>query len=280
MLPNFLIIGAMKSGTTSLYAYLREHPEIGMPVIKEPNFFSDNSVWAKGVKWYESLFANCQDNKVIGEASVNYTKYPYYKDVPKRIFSLIPQVKLIYVLRSPIERIYSHYMHNVFAGIEHDPIEKAIFEKPLYIHTSLYYTQIEQFLQYFPRENLMVFLFDDLKRDPLGTVRNIFAFLGVDSSFIPPNIHEVKHRTKMKKGVDNFIMKVLRRQRFYSLLTNKLPEGLKLAGAVFLKKKISEPGPMTDRLHDELLSIISPDMSRLACFLGRDLSCWNLQKRH
>lgn len=278
MLPTFLIIGAMKSGTTSLYAYLKEHPQIGMPVNKEPDFFSNELVWQRGLSWYENLFDAFQEKTALGEASVNYTKYPYYDNVPSRIASILPGVKLIYILRPPVERIYSHYLHNVYAGIEDESFEQAVANKPLYIQTSLYYTQIEQFLHHFAQERLMVLLLEDLQQQPLATVQRIFAFLGVDASYVPPNIHVIKHQGKLKRGSDNVLMKFLRKTRCYHAAADKLPNPVKDLSSYLLKKKVSKPEPMSVSLYNKLLSELLEDIERLSRFLNRDLTAWISQK--
>lgn len=264
----------MKSGTTSLYSYLKNHPDVFMPANKEPAFFSNERIWNKGVKWYESLFIGQEDKKAVGEASVNYTKFPYYKSVPERIYALIPEVRLIYVLRSPVDRIYSHYLHNVYAGIEHDPLQKAIVEKPLYIQTSLYYTQIEQYLKHFDREQLLILLLDDMKEDPADTTRQVFEFLQVDSTYVPPNITEVRHQTKEKRGKDNNIMKMLRKTPLYPYLKEKIPSDIKSKAGLILKTKIQQTEPLSDSIKKKLYHYVSNDLGKMAAFLNRDLSFW------
>lgn len=279
MRPNFLIIGAMKAGTTSLFAYLKTHPEIYMPTNKEPNFFSDENVRTKGIKWYESLFNAGKDCKAIGEGSVNYSKYPHYKKVPERIHSFFPDMKLIYVLRSPIERIYSHYLHNIYAGIEEESLEKALIDRPLYIQTSLYHSQIEQYLKYFHKDNILIFLLDDMKSDSLKVVQTVFDFLDVFSSYVPPNIQEIKHQTKLKKGKDNTFMQILRKMPFYHHLADFVPENIKATSSIILKSKLSEPNPLTDEVFNWLINQIKTDVDKLSAFLERDLSCWDLNER-
>ena len=274
MLPNFLIIGAMKAGTTSLYSYLRTHPDIFMPVNKEPAFFSNEPVWKKGGDWYESLFAGQECTKARGEASVNYTKYPHYQNVPRRIHSLVPNMKLIYVLRSPIDRIYSHYLHNVYAGIETDPIEKALSERPLYVQISRYYQQIDQYLQIFDRKQLMVIILDDMQHDPAAVVKRVFSFLDVDDSHVPPNINEKKHTTSDKRGQDNKLMKLFRKTPFYHYLADKMPSNLKTMGSHLLKTPIEKPMPMPEELKAQIKLELALDMEQLADFLGRDLAPW------
>lgn len=274
MLPTFLIIGAMKSGTTSLYAYLKDHPDIGMPLNKEPNFFSDEKLWARGIGWYAELFDSMKGKKAIGEASVSYTKYPYYAGVPQRIAATIPKVKLIYVLRNPIERIYSHYLHNVFSGIEDEPLEEALASKPLYIQASQYYMQLDQYLQVFEKEQISVLLLDDLQKNPQEFIKGVFDFISVDSSFTPKNIKDIMHKSSSKRGADNVLMKMLRKTNLYHSANEYFPSGIKKMAGYLLKKRIEKPAPMSIETHAMLVSRLRDDISRLSEYLQRDLSKW------
>lgn len=123
-LPNLIIIGAMKSGTTSLHHYLNLHPEICMSRQKELNFFIEERNWSRGIQWYKSHFE--AEAKIYGESSPNYTMYPIWKSVPERMFSVIPETKLIYIIRNPIEQIISHYVHKYAVGKENRSIEQAL----------------------------------------------------------------------------------------------------------------------------------------------------------
>src|SRR6266568_8270036 len=120
-LPNFLIVGAMKSGTSSLWSYLRSHPQVFMPDMKEPMFFVEKKNWSKGLDWYRGLFDDAGEAVAIGEASQPYTMAHSFPGVPGRIVSLIPDVKIIYVLRHPVERMRSHYLHDRVIGTETRP---------------------------------------------------------------------------------------------------------------------------------------------------------------
>jgi len=142
-LPDFLVIGAMKCGTTSLYHYLREHPQVFMPQLKAPEFFAEASNWHRGVDWYRRQFAGAgAEVLAIGEASNVYTKYPRYMDVPARIAGHIPDARLIYVVRDPVERIRSHYRTRVAEGTESTPFDVAVFENPIYLDYSRYAMQV------------------------------------------------------------------------------------------------------------------------------------------
>jgi hypothetical protein len=183
MLPSFLLIGAMKSGTTTLYWYLREHPDVFMASPKEPNFFNDH--WHRGVGWYERLFAGAGATRARGEASVRYASYPDGPECPSRIASVIPDVRLLYVVRDPIARMRSHYLHEVAALRERRPVEQALRENHIYLDLSLYATQLERYLDHFPREQLLVVRAEDLFRDPSLVLPRVYGFIGVDPSFEP-----------------------------------------------------------------------------------------------
>ena len=132
-LPTFLIIGTMKGGTTSLHRYLRQHPEVFMPERKELNFFLDEYAgppidppeernWSRGITWYERQFAGAEDERAVGEASANYSRYPTYPGVAERIAKIVPEMKLIYLMRNPIDRVLSHYLHDFAKGRERQPV--------------------------------------------------------------------------------------------------------------------------------------------------------------
>src|ERR687895_490160 len=120
MLPNFLIIGAAKAGTTSMWAYLREHPQVFMAEPKELHFFVAESNWKRGMRWYESHFQDATNAVAIGEACGAYTRFPRFRGVSERIASIVPHARLIYLVRHPIDRMVSNYVLNLSLGVEHE----------------------------------------------------------------------------------------------------------------------------------------------------------------
>jgi hypothetical protein len=195
-LPNFLVIGAMKAGTTSLYHYLRAHPEVYMPSVKELDFFVEEGNWRRGPKWYQKQFQSAPTGTVaVGEASTRYTRYPLLAGVPERIAAHLPHVRLIYVVRDPIERIRSHYEHRVRAGSERAPIDQAILSNPTYLDCSRYSMQVEQYLQRFPVEQLLIITAEDLRNSRQKTMRRVYGFLGVQSDYVPATLDQEFYRT-------------------------------------------------------------------------------------
>lgn len=178
--PDFIIIGAMRAGTTSLAERLGRHPEIGMSRLKETDFFIEEKNFSRGYKWYQSLFPS--GKRILGEASPNYTKGDVFKGVPARICTVRPDVKLIYVVRDPVDRFCSHYTHSclVHGGLS---APEDIFNEREGAHvlaSSMYYRQISAFLEVFPQNQLKIIDFDDLVDSPDATLADICAFLDVE----------------------------------------------------------------------------------------------------
>jgi Sulfotransferase domain len=184
MLPTFLLIGAMKSGTTTLQQYLTRHPQVYMCTPKEPNFFNDH--WHRGVGWYERLFARAGRAIARGEASVRYTNFPSDPECPARIASVVPDVRLLFLAREPVERIRSHYLHEVAALRERRPFAEALAQNPIYLDYSRYAIQLQRYLDHFPREQLLILRAEDLFRTPLEVLPEVYGFLGIDPSWRPP----------------------------------------------------------------------------------------------
>jgi len=220
-LPNFIICGAQKGGTTSLFYYLKEIPSIGISPVKEIHYFDLN--YDKGISWYERHFEVFQNKgyKLIGEATPSYM---YCEDVPKRIYDLIPTTKLIFMLRDPIDRAYSHYSHTVVRGYECYSFEKAIEreeqrlsncsrsrrQRYSYIDRGKYIVQLKRFFNYFPREQMLILITEELKEKPDLVKKQVFEFLGLNI-----NIHDQDWHAIHYKGQQPRIRKL---QKFLGIL--------------------------------------------------------------
>jgi hypothetical protein len=182
MLPTFLVIGAAKSGTTSLYYYLRQHPDVYLAPGKETNFY-----WAEGAETgrripasldeYARCFAGARGQRAIGEISPQYLNSP---TAPERIDRDLPGVKLVAILRNPIERAWSDYLGRVRIAREDRPADVAIRPGERIFDHGLYQPRLARYLACFPRERLRIILHDDFVADPGATLRALFTFLGVD----------------------------------------------------------------------------------------------------
>ena len=197
MKPNFLIIGAMKSGTTSFHSILSQHPDVFMSKLKEPEFFCRDRIYKRGWEWYESLFANARGKLAIGEASTSYTKKGdnYSPHTAERIAKHLPNVKLIYIVRNPLERIESHWRQGRNLGWCSQDFDEAVLD-PRVINPSRYWWQINVYRDLFPDLQIKVLFFEDFKREPHTTVQKCLDFLGVDSQISLPNIYRPKNISK------------------------------------------------------------------------------------
>lgn len=176
--PDFFIIGAMKCGTSTLAAQLSLQDGIFITDPKEPNFFSDDAVFAKGDQWYTGLFASANPDDIKGEASTHYTKLPTYPDTIKRLKGRGIHPKLIYLIRDPIDRLISHYIHEWTQGIISVPLEQALHNHPELRSYSCYGAQLTPWVGTFGSENILVFSINDLKQDPQGLLTQVGEFIG------------------------------------------------------------------------------------------------------
>jgi hypothetical protein len=178
-LPTFIVIGSMKSGTTSLASYLGAHPGVFMTTPKEPQYFCDPRNHQRGLEWYRSLFADGAHAAARGEASTHYSRALEYGGVPERMVSVVPNVRLLYLLREPIARIQSHYRSEAGRHGEKRPIDEAVTDDPRYLDTSSYAAQLERYLEHFDPSQVLVLWSDDLQARRTQTVAEALEFLGV-----------------------------------------------------------------------------------------------------
>ena len=212
-LPDFLVLGAQKAGTTALYEYLRRHPQISGPSWKEVSFFDRH--WARGESWYRGNFPNVARTrgKHVGEASPSYVFHPL---APQRVQEVVPEARLIVLVRNPVDRALSQYNHEVALGREPLPFEEALdaeeerlrgeqermaadpryFSREWWSHTykarGRYAEQVERWLAVFPREQLLVLPSDDLGSDPARAHAQVLEFLGASPQRLDsyPRVYE------------------------------------------------------------------------------------------
>jgi hypothetical protein len=273
MLPTFLIIGAQKAGTTALWQYVRTHPQVFMPEEKEVAYFG--GAWSRGLAWYESFFADAGDAVARGEAATDYSKCHRFR-VPERIKSLIPDVKLIYLLRHPLERMYSQYLYMRETGRETRPITQAFLEDLDYLHTSRYAYQLERHLECFSREQILLLRSEDLLTNRLATVQRVFEFIGVDPSFVPPNIDRPGNPTR-RKDVAHPALERIRQRRLYRAIRAVTPEPLRLLYNRVTGRQLAVGAlPALRDLEKRILDALRPDVERLRRYLGPDFDGWGL----
>lgn len=290
--PQFIIIGAAKSGTTTLYQYLCRHPQIFMSTPKEPDFFSVDAHYDRGMDWYESLFSQAKPDQICGEASTTYSRLQQYPHTVERLVKALPEVKLIYIMRHPVDRAYSFYIHR-FKGARHKPelavektFEETIVKQSEFIDSSFYFYQIEQYLKFYPRESFLFLPMEDLIQRPHETICQILTFIGADSQI---NLTEESTIVANKAEDDSewFVRKQMT-SSFYKIpgfeqLKAFFPKSLKDQAYQWLRRvKYQQwksqqymPPPMLAETRQMLLEKFREPNQQLADFLNWDLSHWN-----
>jgi len=284
-LPNFLIIGAMKAGTTSLYHYLRAHPQVFMSSVKELDFFAHEPNRSRSLDWYRRQFAPAEpDSVAIGEASTIYAKYPRFPGVPERIAVQVPEVRLIYVVRHPIERIRSHYQHQVAVGAERAPFERAVFDNPIYLDYSRYAMQIDQYLPHFPRDQMLVITSEDLRHKRLATVRRVYEFLGVEPDYTPPNLDREFYRTGERVTYPPLAWRIRRALKRHLPASKRAKELVDAPFAQWLRRvrpekegaRASGAQSIPEEIRDLLVGLLEEDVRRLRGYVGSGFDGWGI----
>lgn len=273
--PDVYLIGAMKAGTTSLADLLSKHPIISLSSPKEPHFFTKNL--GQDLAWYESCFKEPQ-NRICIDASTSYSIAPvpgpfkyrrecdHYYGIPKKIKELNPTAKIIYIIRNPVARTYSHYTHNMRSGWEKRPFIQAIAEDSQYLSASNYAAQLSLYQEYFPPEAIMTLLFEEFIKSPELIAQECFDFLGIHRLDSAPLDH-----VKNKSFLYNELGEKLHRLGVMKIISRMLPTPFKHALAPLVTRpipKLSNP----DR--EFLIKHFTPLNAELANQTGLDLSAW------
>ena len=273
-LPNLVVIGAQKCGTSVLHYYLGLHPEVSMSTPKELNFFIEERNWPRGAEWYARHFD--ARARARGEASPNYTAYPQHMGVPERMASLVPDARLIYIVRDPLDRIEAHWVHNYAKRREKGDLHATLMHpNTSYLVRSQYFMQLQQFLRHFPADRVLVLDQDDLRNRRVETLRDVFEFIGVDAGFQHPKFQQERHSTARKKRATRLGNRLRRmsRTRYGRLVPRKA--WLALDVALPLSKPIERPD-VRAALDPEVLAVLHEDADRLREFTGRDFAHWSL----
>lgn len=294
-MPNFLIIGAAKAGTSSLHYYLNQHPDVFMSEVKEPRFFAlegetlnfqnpdDQSINHDSVTEldaYQALFSAVTTESAVGEASPLYL---YSAKAVERINHYIPDTKLIVVLRNPVERAFSCYTHLLREGYETLPFDQALAEEDNriannwahlwhYKRGGLYAEQLKPYIDTFGRERIKVYLYEDLRADSVAMVQDMFSILGVDSSFVPDmtkrNVsgipkHMLLHKFFKRKNVVRSTIKAV------------VPAGARSQVAQKIKMwNLGDKPVLAPEMRRELTDYFRADILQLQTLIDRDISSW------
>ena len=289
-LPNFIVVGTAKGGTTALYWYLAEHPEIFMSPVKETNFFAWNvdpegrllygdpdvhRFPVKTLEEYEALFADAGAALAVGEASPLYLESP---QAPGRIRSLLPEARIVATLRHPVDRAYSDYqMYLRRRGRVLDPARDLSATAPWarpdsrWMQVSRYHDQLARYYQAFPRERIHVLLFDDIRKGAVEATRGVYRFLGVDAGFAPDT--ETPHAAG---GVpaSPLLEGLLTRSPLSAALRRWVPTGAANWVRRMRARTLRKAPPLPPALRRELTTHFRDDIQRTSALIGRSLEHW------
>ncbi len=273
-LPNLLVIGGLKCGTTSLHHYLNLHPEIEMSRPKELNFFVAELNWPLGRDWYAAHFEPAA--AIRGESSPHYTNRPRFEGVAERIGSLLGEPRLIYMVRDPIDRMLSHYLHNVGGGYEQRGLTDALSDPDsAYVARSRYAYQLDPYLEAFGAERIEIVTREELKEDRPATMGRVFAFLEVDPTFTSEQFEREWETGTAKGGARFRIMdQAVRLPGLRALDRNfdRLPESLRW----LVERVVHDPATgevvkpeVPAELREQLTGLLREDTERLGELTGR-----------
>ena len=279
---DFVIVGAMKSGTTSLAEILSMHPTVCFCKGKEPHFFSKVSDWRGHLKEYKKLYSPTE-SQICGEASTTYTFYPIFGTNPcQALYEFNPNMKLIYIMRDPVNRIISQYMHRCARGTtREDSFEKEVLTRPEYINISRYYVQIKPYIERFGREQVLLLTFEEFISHRNLSLCKVFDFLQIDSlpSDYDYNIHANKsighYRNSAK--VDDFLQSPI-----VQSVRSLMPEAIaKPVGDIIRKsgrRKVDSKPVVTKKIEQILRDLVMLDVLEIEKLMGRELNEWTTTK--
>jgi Sulfotransferase family len=289
--PDFFIIGAAKSGTTTLHDYLARHPALWMSAVKEPCFFDPNvAAERRDPERYYGLFEGAAEDQLCAESSTNYAMWPLVPDVPRSIAGINPDARFIYLLREPVRRCYAHFMHRHEREVMKGQPYRMTFEEylkfdPVVADASDYAAQVRRYLEFYPKESLLLLSFERFVKDPVFTLKQVFDFLGVED-----RSEEIGGESVHSNGTDAFkqnMMRVytmapLRRIPGLRAVYERMPEPLRAASVSLIQKSILgrgarrrlTPPPMLPETRKRLQERFDASAAYLAAEFGFDASDW------
>lgn len=275
--PDFIIIGAMKSATSSLHVQLASHPGVFMAEPKEPNFFSDDDQYRRGADWYLNLFAAAPEGALCGESSTHYTKLPDYPETIPRMKALLPHVRLVYVMRHPVDRLVSHYIHQWTQNVIRCDINDALDGYPELISYGRYSYQLEPYFEAYGKASVLPVFFAAVQQQPQRELERIARFIGYVGTAA----------WKEELGAQNVSAKRLRRFRGYRLIVTSRPMASLRRNLVpqsvrdMVKARLTmKQRPALDVSNlARLEAIFDEDLRRLSEWLDVDLNCKNFNEK-
>ncbi len=277
--PNFIVIGAAKSGTTTLCELLAEHPDIFVSDPKEPQYFSHDRNYALGMGWYEQFFAEAGNARAIGEGSVNYTMLPGFQETAARIARDLPGARLIYIVRHPVERMISTWRMLIRDKPGTGSFEEEIAKPELsyyYVDRSRYWYQIQEYRQHFPDDQILVLFLDDFAADPIATLRRCYAFLDVQPDFLPETPGRKKNPSAGYR-TDSPILQTIDNIPLLRLLKGLFPDKLRHKLRAKLTTELVAIPYCSQAKRHWLADQLRADTSQFLEFYGKPADFWRME---
>lgn len=272
--PSFMIIGAMKSATSTLHEQLDAQPGIFMSTPKEPNFFSDEPEWKKGLGYYFGLFEGAGPDDLCGESSTHYTKLPRHPAVVERIAEHVPDAKFIYVMRHPIDRLVSHYIHEWTQRVLDAPLSEALQTHPALVQFSQYTMQLEPWLQTFGPDRVLPVFFDRVHGHSQAELERVCRFLGYAgqprwAELEPQNVSAERMRKSWLRDALVYLpgLSYIRRNFIPPSVRDRVKQ-------LWMMRKRPE---LTADERRRLEDIFDEDLAKLGRWLGVELRCSNFK---
>jgi hypothetical protein len=270
----------MKGGTRSLYEYLRAHPQVFMSTPKELNFFSYDSRWARGIEWYESHFSGDEAERatVVGEASPSYSAHFEYPGTVGRMAAVVPSVRLIYLVRHPVDRIQSHYQHRARSGVRMAPIDEEVLADPAYLDRSSYARQIDHYLRHFAADQLLVVQSERLRRDRRATMAEVYGFIGVEAEHAPQDALTAEYSRASERRVARRGTERLRHNRTVKKVVGSLPRSVRSRLSPLGSVPSTAPHlQLADTTRAVLAERLAPDVVRIRAHLPAHFDGWGIE---
>ena len=284
MRPNFIVVGAHKAGTTSLYMYLKQHPEVFMPELKEPRFFaydetnhahqrlSRQTFPIRTLKEYDALFNTDSSCKAVGEASPEYLNSPI---AAERIRELIPEAKIVVALRHPTERLYSLYQMILRSGQTDasfvDWVQANLASDEYTKQTMYYYQNLKRYFHLFEPEQIKVCLFDDLINDAIHVMQDLYRFLEVDQHFVPDTTGQFNKGGLPK---NQLLHNVLSSKKFALKYRRFVPATIRNLLGNLRDQNLDKAPELEQTAKDTLAALLTEDIQNVETLIGHDLSGW------
>ena len=273
--PTFIVIGAAKCGTTSLCELMDQHPDVLIAQPKEPDFFT--AQYGRGWPWYEERFQAYRGERAIGEGSVSYSWTGVYPEAPSRIAHHLPDAKLIYIVRHPIDRIVSHWVENENNGKNPGPLPEAVRNVPSLMDASRYWRQIENYRAHFSDDQLLVLFFEDLATDPDLTLRRCFDFVGVDPR-IPIADADKPRNTWKAKHQDTPLLKRMRGITGFDQIRDNIPTPVRNGLRSMLKQRLTKKPTWDESSRRWVAEQLRDDTQQFLERCGKPPDYWSLEE--